>query len=233
MITFKKFLSEAEEQDAVKFIQANCSQFVNKAEVNIVRCLKGLDGLERGMDIARFGSNAKKIDLSIESPSIDAVEAYIITPSKNRLPRDTDWKIAKAVDELFFKKFHWRPRSEGVFVFPPNGPASGYGQGDPFSIFPIGDFDFVYSPDVMDLTELFSRIVNDEYKLKDDASWMHSEGLSNADLKGVMKIFEAKYFRYFINTHLPYAIKSGLTPEVILKCDKYLAIRKATNETDF
>src|SRR5574343_1636353 len=41
---------------------------------------------------------------------------YIKTRRKNRRPMDSKPIFQKMFDKYFFKKFGWKPRSEGVFV---------------------------------------------------------------------------------------------------------------------
>jgi hypothetical protein len=74
----------------------------------------------------------------------------IITPKKNRKPRDTDPIIHKKFDELFMKYHGIKARSEAVFTTPDYTVAGYYGVGG--LVFPIGDFKYLWNPNVKDLT---------------------------------------------------------------------------------
>lgn len=67
---------------------------------------------------------------------------------KDRKPKDTPIKMADLLDKAFFKIFHWKPRSEGLFTTSNIYTASKYGSLN--AVFPCGNFDYVWSPKVQD-----------------------------------------------------------------------------------
>lgn len=71
-------------------------------------------------------------------------------PRSDRRPKDTNENLHNAIDDTLKSMFGWRPRSSGVFVTPDYEEASGYGI-DVFAIFPIGNFKFIWSPEIPDL----------------------------------------------------------------------------------
>lgn len=73
-----------------------------------------------------------------------------VTARKNRKPKDTPQKLHELLDFMFFKKFGWAPRSEGVFTNPQPGAVMPYGQ-YAYAFFPIGKYRFVWSSRVEDL----------------------------------------------------------------------------------
>lgn len=131
-------------------------------------------------------------------------------PRKDRKPKDTDLQVHNVIDDLLYKKFKWKPRSEGVFTF---GGSDAYfanykQYGNPYIVFPIGDFKFVWSKEIDDLTFYLStrvRILDFDYKL----------------LKPIEDIMYrlVKVSEKYTDKDLPSAIKSGC--EVILKCKEY------------
>lgn len=71
-----------------------------------------------------------------------------ITPRKNRTPKDTPLKYHKLLDKLFNIKFGWKPRSTGIFC---SGRDQARVYGNVYSIWPIGQFKFIWSPVIHDL----------------------------------------------------------------------------------
>ena len=71
------------------------------------------------------------------------------TVRKDRKPKDTPIKFHKNVDEIFFKKWGWRPRSGGLFVTGSVRFSSLYGPKG--IVFPVGKFKFLWNPNVHDL----------------------------------------------------------------------------------
>jgi hypothetical protein len=66
-----------------------------------------------------------------------------------RFPKDTPKEIHYVIDEAFKKKFGWKARSEGVFATQYLDDA--YQYGEPFMIFPIDNFKYVWSNEYTDL----------------------------------------------------------------------------------
>ncbi len=76
-----------------------------------------------------------------------------ITPRKNRKPLNTPIKLHNILDKMFQKKFGWKARSEGVFAAGQLYPLDEYGPS--YLFFPIGNFKYVWSPEIEDLYEEF------------------------------------------------------------------------------
>jgi len=74
----------------------------------------------------------------------------IITPRKNRKPRDTDPVIHKKFDEMFMKYHGIKARSEAIFTTPDYTTAAYYGISG--LVFPVGNFKYLWNPDIKDLT---------------------------------------------------------------------------------
>jgi hypothetical protein len=68
---------------------------------------------------------------------------------KDRRPKDTNKKISKEIDEVFFKEYGIKPRTEGTFTTPVKHVAGHYGQ--VFMFFPIGDFKYLWSEEIRDM----------------------------------------------------------------------------------
>ena len=72
-----------------------------------------------------------------------------IKPRTDRYPKDMPDNVHNYIDEYFYKKFRWRPRSEGVFTSFRRNEVLNYGT--PHLFFPIGRYQYIYSSDVEDL----------------------------------------------------------------------------------
>lgn len=77
---------------------------------------------------------------------------------KWRLPLHTPQKLHDSLNNFFVEKFGWPARS-GTFVSWDIDTAASYG--DLYAIFPIGEFKYVWSPDVVDLYENLTDYLDD------------------------------------------------------------------------
>jgi len=84
------------------------------------------------------------------SYDIDNIRKY--NTRTDRSPVDTDIEIHNYFNNGLYKKFGWKPRSEGVFVW--NVEINEYA----YLFFPIGDFKYIYSPEVKDLYVTTNKI---------------------------------------------------------------------------
>lgn len=126
-------------------------------------------------------------------------------PRTNRKPRDIQPDLHKILDKLFFEKFGWKTRSEGIFATPDYYAATKFGW--VYVFFPVDGFKFVWSPDVLDL------YMDTRYKVS-DFYYTHNE-------KGM-----EEYLKPFVDTYtdknLARAIKSY--HEIMFKCNSYYAV---------
>jgi len=80
------------------------------------------------------------------------------TPRKNRKPKDTDPMIHKVLDEMFYNKFGWHVRSEGVFATASLDNAEEFGTA--YYFYPSNGFKMVWSNYIDDITGfLWNRMV--------------------------------------------------------------------------
>lgn len=68
----------------------------------------------------------------------------------NRQPLTTSKKLHQMFDMYFKGKFGWNARSNGLFVTGSSNDAASYGP-KTYMIFPIGNFKYIWSPEVGDL----------------------------------------------------------------------------------
>lgn len=127
---FIKYLDESTYlEEKIKYEMAkNCQPFLKEIKQH---------------NIKKFiyrGTNKKIIDIEK------------IIPRKNRKPKDMSPNLQKIFDEFFYKKFRWKPRSEGVFTIGDIKSIRGV-YGIPYIFVPIGEYKYLWSPDVDDLYE--------------------------------------------------------------------------------
>ena len=139
---------------------------------------------------------------------------------RNRLPKDTPQWSHELIDKYFLNEYGFLYRSQAVFATGSRMEASDYGP--PFTMFPIGEFTFCYSPKCSDLfkylddTRLFSEV--DKLINYDDDGWSKAYELVSEELSSL---------RYEQNTNMEYAIQSG--NEIMINCAEYYMV----NDHDF
>lgn len=124
----------------------------------------------------------------------------------DRKPKDMVEESHKFLDDYFLKAFGWRARSECVSATSSTNQASYYGF--LYAFFPIGDFKYIWSPDIDDiidympslnpadlngqyLSELNNNITNLEYdvwlkNLKKNLTKKLGEWYTNKDIKSAL-----------------------------------------------
>ena len=131
MITFKQFLTE--EKNELSLEEA--------ASIIKSRCQKYL-----------------KLKIHLYRGIKESMGAFEGEVRKNRIPKDTSQTGHAILNEFFKKAFGVAARSESLFVTPSRGIASGYGVA--YEIFPLDDFDYIWSPILQDAYYLESKIPN-------------------------------------------------------------------------
>lgn len=129
-------------------------------------------------------------------------------PRKNRQPLSTPVNTHKMLDTLFKKMFGWGVRSEGMFTY-------GYDGQESFLyshyFFPIGKFQFVWSPKVKDLYDTLVYLRHQLGKV-----WNEFE---IEDIQNIMNTYR--------NDKLCHAIYRGKS-EIVFRCKAYYLLRTTT-----
>ena len=141
MITFKQYLKEAERDvdDLKTLLNDDAGEFLH---------MSGGHYLIRAMKVAK--GQRRYVQDPYDKENI--LEYYVIRPRMNRQPTDTSQQVHEFLDDWFNDHFGFRARSQAVFAFGQKvkqGDIDNYGK--PYMIFPVGDFDYVWSPTVEDL----------------------------------------------------------------------------------
>lgn len=137
------------------------------------------------------------------------------TIRKNRIPSDTDVDVSEGIDDLFYKKFGWKPRSQGLFCWPhffDRGVVARM-----WMVFPVGNYKYIWSDTVDDLypvvTSMEDNIINYEWEDTD-----HSE-----IVKTIIEEFENIYLNSYTDKKIKMAIKYG--NEVMVGADHAYMIK--------
>ena len=121
---------------------------------------------------------------------------------KDRRPSDTNKLVHDVMDELFYKKFKVKARSECLFVTGDYKFARGYGK--TYIIYPIGPFKFYWNPDIEDL---YADLPSAAYK--------------KAPTREELIITLEPIIKKYKSSGLKGAIRSG--NEIMLDCKEYYA----------
>jgi hypothetical protein len=123
----------------------------------------------------------------------------------DRRPVDLNIDLHHFFDKELEKKFGWKPRSQGVFVWNDINELNEL-------FFPIGDFKYVYSPEVHDLYFTTNKM-KIQYSIPDKKDPI---GISDKSTKDLKKL---------IDTYKDSGIENEKEKlEVMFKCDSYILV---------
>lgn len=183
----KEFIIESEIAP-VKLIRRDCKPFLNEVQY------PAMYKLYRGMNSENSAFFKKNVRLT------------------DRTPSDMPQNMHDRLNKFFTIKFG-APFRNALFVSGSSSMAMEYGN-ETYVIFPIGEFKFLWSPQVPDLWNIW-----DELRPLQG-------GMTDEEFKKVEKEqFEKFYNRYlttFQDTDLKAAIKSN--HEIMLRCKSYYAV---------
>jgi len=190
----KRCLKESSEMtvyEALSFAVKNCSPFLKE-----IGAVKG--------DTVKWiysGRNEKQLTL-VKKIRID------------RKPTDTPKAVHELLDNLFYKKFGIKSRSNSVFATSSPAVAASYGHS--FLILPMGKFTFLYNPLI---TDLYNRVR--EIGRKEDIILSKNSYPTDDEMKVLETILEKEMHKY-TNKDL----KKGITArvEIMVQCKEYFAI---------
>jgi len=136
-----------------------------------------------------------------------------VIPRKNRLPLDTPKEVHNELDKLFKKEFGWKVRSEGVFCSG-NPPPNTYGQ--LYYMFPVGNFKYIWSPEIRDLTvELNNMEIIKSYGDDFYPNYLDFDDTVKEKLEMIINEYQDNDFLK--------ALSSG--KEISIKCKKYYMLK--------
>ena len=113
--------------------------------------------------------------------------ALKVIPRTERMPKDTPIEMHNLFDNIAKEMFGWKPRAQGVFATGGTYQAQTYGT--VYEIYPIGNFKFLYAPNVHDFYTEFRGQVN-LYRLKHSLqSWPAEEIIKKPGFKSELTTF--------------------------------------------
>ena len=137
----------------------------------------------------------------------------------DRIPKDTPPELHNMINEYFVKEYK-KPFRNAMFCTGKLHEAKQYGT--PYAVYPIGDFEYLWSPTVIDLWLTYDE---SKYELRKQLS---KSGILNVapDFENKMhELFLKEYIvrKYIHNSALQAAIQIG--NEVMVWCEEYYAVK--------
>lgn len=227
---------------AVELIKNDCQPFLSN----------NLSFLKQGKSLFRGISNVNKAN--------DLFMSFDVWANKKRSPTHTPLALHFLADMYMEETFGHAYRSASCFVTTDSMMASRYGT--VYGIFPIGDYDMLYSPSVGDFYEWYLTACADvdKFAFGNEEQFMNDTekyGLkfnSINDIKLTMKEFKhgeivdstgedktsefMNYLFYVVFPRLGYKVTKNINDsdgnECMLRCEKYYAVMgKASNNIEF
>ena len=154
---------------------------------------------------------------------------------KDRVGKDMPEEMTHFFNVEFLKHFEFAPRSEGIFCTGKKSIADGYGW--PFLVFPIGEFEYIWSEKVNDLFDYVESSMWFDYTFDTDGviqdirdgfypshaiSW-YEEEMSDEDIKDKMDQIVDINIKNIVDTYKDTDLREALVSgnEITLKCDEY------------
>jgi len=144
MRTFKQFLLEEDTPYLMDILKRDCKPYLDQITHSSSLLFRGMKN---------FGEPQGKV--KIRKKEVDYFKKLI---RQDRQPKSTSPVIHQYVDDWFEKKFGVRPRGNAAFCH--SWSASGRTEiyGKTAIIFPIGEFEVIWSKNVMDLYDDFENM---------------------------------------------------------------------------
>ena len=141
MVTFKQFISEQDQplDQLADMIKRDCQPWLAEAGSNLI--FRGMDE-----DYLEDSIWSKPIDEDVWRNN-----AFKCKVRKDRRPKDSSDTAHKALDDLLLQKTGIPFRSAGLFCAKSSRIAGSYGH--VYAVFPIGKFDYAWSPYIYDAFE--------------------------------------------------------------------------------
>ena len=239
MITFKQFISESEKPDSeiiADTILENCQPYLESPDFNTV--------FLRGLKIRSADPNKKFIDLH--------EKAFIGNVRKNRRPGDSSPVFHGLFNDLLKSQFGINARSETLFVVQDELLALEYGS--VYRIFPIGNYEAIWSPSITDVYDIETLSPTPEFKkfiLEAARQIFNVKDYTDSELSLALfknkpkpefsknpfnlrdkKVLAAVLSQVFKNHGSELYVKNNLDKitnnktEIMLVCDKYIAVKQ-------
>lgn len=148
-------------RSSLELIKKQCSQIIKE--------------YDRAGRVLFRGTNSTRLKDIDETGNI-----FKVYPREDRRPKDTPLFMQEKLDDLFFKVFKWKPRSQGVFAVANYGIAHSYGNA--YAFFPVNGYKYVWS---MRIDDLYGDYIEkhqydyEEYDIRElSGNWVNTEDSS-------------------------------------------------------
>lgn len=215
MITLKKFLTESQNKTILTTDDFNDERKIQSIEtaIQLIKkdCGKYLNEIKHPQDVIAYRGIKNKENLILTKNFVRF----------DRKSKDTSKALSNKIDNWFKKMFNIAFRSSAIFIVGNISTAMEYGQ--PFIIFPIGDYDYCWSERYSDLTEdFFTAIKQLKYFEPKEMEYLSNYKLDNASQKHVNEIMIDGNYKF--NIDLYKALTKFKQCEVMISCDNYYAL---------
>ena len=146
-------------------------------------------------------------------------------PRADRKPTDTPQWLHDYMDKLFYKKFGWKARSEGVFAITVKGTVQNFELHNP--IFPIGKYKYIWSPDV---TDLYMTLENKAVDFGIDWRIIKKFPVENKRFKQELDKLVLSYKDNDIEEYFDYSGRGSLGREIMIQCQSYYLLEPSLAE---
>lgn len=139
----------------------------------------------------------------------------IVQQKIRRGPRDSSAEMHDAVNDIFDQKFNWHARTDAIFISGDAQRSRSYGP--LCTIFPIGEYDYLWSPQVEDLYVEYT-LAKDKYLVPErDINYSEVRRLATQDT-----IEKVRHAHWHFNDALQDGLRDGF--EIMLRAKKYYFI---------
>lgn len=209
MITFKQFINEEHKMLYKDVYDWDNFEFFDTIKKDCKKYLNEIKDPTKVIAYRGINSNRDYGFISVKDARTD------------RLPLDTDKRLSDKIDEWFKHEYGVRFRSEAVFAIGNRTLASHFGT--VYIMFPIGDYDYVWSPNYSDITEDFNRYFEThakqypkeyDYIFREGPKYIHPKHLNDFMKDG----------SYYFNKGLVEALTKYKSNEIMIRCKKYYLV---------
>ena len=228
-ISFKNFLLQEESlsnEQIIDHIKNECSEFLKEIDFRVNPSIDTFSSISYNQVPRALWRSAQH----------DADVFIKLSGNRLRTPTDTNLKMHTLLVKHLSNQFGYPYRSLGVFCSTSKLQATEY-PGTPFLIFPIGEYEYVYSPIVRDAFEQFDgqssgneptawKQIFSKFKDENKEDYLDEDGyiLYNKWYDLVYEYLEK--YKPYTNTDLKSALdtysKDGI--EVVVKCNNYYGV---------
>lgn len=236
VISFKQFLLSEEviqdQEEMIDRIRTECKPFLEEIDF-IVK-----PGIENASMI-----RTSYVPRALWRGSSHDAALVKLSGKRTRQPSDTAPEMHELLVRHLTNQFGWPYRAMGVFCSTAAEQAAGYGD-DLFIVFPIGEYEYIYSPTIPDAyQELDNHLIDYPKMWKEILSSMGKKE-SEYERDGMQEPNWSKWYELvydYLEKTTPYTnanLKQALNNfsekgiEVVLKCDNYYALNVGARYKD-